>query len=257
MIVARCHSRDERACGPCGNTYRNQVRWRAADGFVGKAGQLGVLTFTAPGADVLPWDTKRCRHASNVTCSGKRGCMVDKDAAAAWNGTAAERWNHLLQDLRRMLGDVQYFRAVEVQERGLLHFHIPFRAERVGWIRVKDVRRLAIKHGFGHQVKVDTNPALERLAGYVAKYVSKSVSERKRAPMPEGRSWRVYTASRDWGRTMASIRLAQMLWAVARREGLASGESGATDSGDGEAVALDSKTPSYTALPVSAPGLGM
>lgn len=240
LIVARCKSKNVNACEPCANTYRNQVRWRAGDGLV-KRGQLVVVTFTAPGADVLPWDTSKCNHVASIECSGKIGCRVKAAAASEWNATAAERWNHLLQDLRRLYGDLEYFRAVEVQTRGVLHFHIPIRAASTSVWHESEVRRLALKHGFGSQVKLDVRPHLDKLGGYVAKYVSKSVSERQRAPMPEGRTWRVYSASRNWGMTMAQIRMAQFLFQVRQNSAASSvavSLSQSESESGGEAAAL-------------------
>lgn len=238
LTTARCNVKDIRGCEPCAERYRRQVRWRAGDG-IAKPGQTLALTITAPGASTLPWDTGKCNHVASIECSGKMGCRVDKALAAAWNGEASPNFNHLLQDLHREYGAFEYFRAVEVQERGLLHYHLVIKVKSAAVWNQSVCRRLATKHAFGSQVKLDMRPALEKLGGYLAKYVSKSVSERRSAPMPEGKTWRVYSASRNWGMTMAQIRHAQFLFAVRLHDASAAGVGlvRETDSG-GEAPAL-------------------
>jgi hypothetical protein len=59
-------------------------------------GKTCMVTLTAPGADVLPWDRSQCAE-SDHRCSGKRGCMVDWVAAAGWNATVTKRLGELLE----------------------------------------------------------------------------------------------------------------------------------------------------------------
>ncbi|WP_263118593.1 replication initiator [Cellulomonas sp. RIT-PI-Y] len=115
-----------------------------------------------------------------------------------WNADASRRWSRFLQELSRFVGADQvtydaagkrhrrqglvYFRAVEVQRRGALHFHVLMR-RRDGAplaITVHDFRRLAIRHGFGHSV--DVQAVQPGHATYVAKYVAKSSNDRKVVP---------------------------------------------------------------------------
>jgi len=79
------------------------------------------------------------------------------------------------------------------------------------------LRRLAIKHGFGHSFKWDTKGAggelgPSRVARYVSKYVGKSVDALQRVPWPSPEylgqrvtRFRVWTRSRAWGASMAEV----------------------------------------------------
>lgn len=42
---------------------------------------------------------------------------------AFWNAAARGNWNRFMQYFRRYYGQTEYACAVEVQKRGLLHFH--------------------------------------------------------------------------------------------------------------------------------------
>lgn len=133
---------------------------------------------------------------------------------ARWNAEATRRWSRFLQELSRFVGadrvtyddagrrhrrqGLVYFRASEVQRRGALHFHVLMR-RRDGAplaITVRDLRRLAVKHGFGHAV--DVQAVQPGHASYVAKYVAKAANDRKVVPWsgegwvkPPGRAFRV------------------------------------------------------------------
>lgn len=199
-----------------------------------------MLTLTAPGDGL---------HAMP---SGDICPCTDADGVdlAVWNGHVGPRWNRFCQALRRLLGvPVQYFRAVEVQSRGALHEHVLLRAPAGSWRlsrrQIAAIRRLAIAHGYGHEVDLVRVQAGERAAGYVAKYAAKSTDQRSDVPwlyrdtgeLGRGRAWqdgayvtrdgtveprgkvrrpgyRVWTASRRWGLTMAGCRAVQRAWAV-------------------------------------------
>lgn len=172
---------------------------------------------------------------------------------STWNAEASGRFNRFIQELSRKMGadfltydaegrarrvrGLTYFKAAEVQRRGALHFHLmirrldgkPFRAS------ASLVRRVALKHGFGHSVDV------KRLepghAQYVAKYVAKAADSRQAVPwiktkvvrdhVHEGdaatgeifstttvertvtsfdASYRTWSKARSWGRDMREVR---------------------------------------------------
>ncbi|QIK83526.1 hypothetical protein [Sanguibacter sp. HDW7] len=211
------------------------------------------LTLTAPG------DSQHFqRNGAPCPCTPEGGVEL-----MSWNATAVARWNRFLRDLGRSIGaheyvvaerdvldkysgtldtktykreisHLAYFRGTEAQQRGALHFHVMLRRDdgRPLRVRVSDVRRLAIKHGFGHSVDV------QRLepghAGYVAKYVAKSADDRSGVVWPStvtrrrrSTTWptvgemqdvavfqkrpgfRTWVASRSWGRSMRDVRAAQ------------------------------------------------
>jgi hypothetical protein len=155
----------------------------------------------------------------------------------------------MVQELRRHLGeDVAYFKAAEVQRRGALHYHALLRGSGTLVIGKGYLRALAVKHGFGHEV--DVQPVEPRHWGYVAKYASKAAGDRTDVPW-RGKRWvggyryedhldtgtgevftlrvgtaerkqveayratyRTWSASREWGDTMAYVRAAQGHWSA-------------------------------------------
>lgn len=224
--LVRCGRASARRCAPCADRSRARVGLLAGSGL--RMGREGLfVTLTAPSwvEHFLP-NGERCR------CTGG-----DCPDLAGWNASAGKRWNRFMQDLRRMLGmEVAYFKAAEVQRRGALHFHALIRPEdgRVMVLRVAALRRLAIKHGFGHSV--DVQAVRPEHAGYVAKYASKSAGDRPDVPWHgqrwQGGDWvdkrtgelhhrprvrvpayhatyRTWSCSRSWGDTMRAIRAAQ------------------------------------------------
>jgi hypothetical protein len=145
-------------------------------------------------------------------------------------------------------------KAAEVQRRGALHFHALIRSDTDsvwGGPLVIDrawLRRLAVRHGFGHEV--DVQSVEPRHWGYVAKYASKAAGDRLDVPW-RGERWvgghrfadsvdrvsgevsrvrvgtterrrvpsyrptyRTWTASRDFGDSMGYIRAAQGHWSA-------------------------------------------
>jgi hypothetical protein len=105
--------------------HNRRLKVLIASGFSGRPSGFFFGTLTAPGADVLPWDKSRCRHPADRPCSGKIGCQVVDRLAAAWNTCAPQAWSYFVTYLRRELKghDVQFWKCMETQERGLLHAH--------------------------------------------------------------------------------------------------------------------------------------
>lgn len=186
-----------------------------------------------------------------------------------------------MQYFRRYYGATEYACAVEVQKRGLLHFHALVRvsehnarlAEHYGRTDPESpLRLLAIRWGFGHEIDLQLLPPGDaRAAHYCSKYVSKSASDREVMPWPDadgspgvgnGR-YRPWSASRRWGLTMLAIRRAQSAWwatqaAEGAREGSQTPE-GVLGGGAGRQAggALDSNPRNYTLVvrPGAPPGV--
>lgn len=224
--VIRCQSSSRAKCAPCSERYRCRVR-RVAMTPMLTAGAFVFLTLTAPGSRLH-------RLPSGRVCPCTPPGGVD---LATWNASLSVRWNRFVTDLRRTVGQAEYFRAVEVQRRGALHLHVVLRWE--GSPRpldVAQVRRLAIRHGFGHEVDAQVVPEADRprVAGYLSKYVSKAATDRESVPFAGGGRWRTWTASWRWGCTMASVREAQRAWWLDQRPGApgAPGAGGAGGPGD-------------------------
>lgn len=195
MVCKTCPERRRIACGtsradrcePCAIVYRQRVARVAGSGL--RLGRKGLFaTVTAPGAALhYAGPGRPCR------CTPEGGVDL-----ATWNASAGARFNRLIQALSRFLNadvitvdenghrrvecGLIYFKGAEVQRRGALHFHIML-VRRDGAplaIRLSDLRRIAVEHGFGHSV--DAQPLTGRHAVYVAKYVSKSANERRSVP---------------------------------------------------------------------------
>jgi hypothetical protein len=171
-----------------------------------------LLTLTAPG------DRQHTFGKGGKVCPCTPAGGVN---LGEWNAGAGRRWSDFVTYLRRMVGDVQYAKAAECQQRGAVHFHALIRCERDLDRRVRALRALAIHHGFGHEIDVEPVRDL-RAAGYCAKYVSKAVDDRHGCPWLDpltgatgtAMRLRTWTASRRWGLTMAALRQQQWAWAV-------------------------------------------
>jgi hypothetical protein len=118
---------------------------------------------------------------------------------------------------------MEFFRCVEVQERGALHDHLLMVATTT--VDVDRVRELAMRCGFGHAV--DVKVIGNRKAGaahYAAKYVSKACDVRSEVPwagdvmnLETGEitrgavhaRYRTWSSSRSWGLTMKLLRARQ------------------------------------------------
>ena len=245
----RCGSGSPKKCGPCAALKAGDLAAIVRSGMMDEAGSgdsrrgalLCLVTFTAPGVAVLPWDKSRCGHADGVRCSGEFGCVVEAAAAQVWHRALAKQWSYFRQFVRRSLPgcDVQYYRTYEDQRRGVLHVHAVTRLSGVCSLKRWEAvcRRYAAKHGFGPQV--DVSPvrstdlrAIARAAGYVAKYVTKAYDSPIRvervvcakgwhAPLrwPEPRKvssrLRPWSASREWGDSMKLTRERRVCYAQA------------------------------------------
>lgn len=221
----RCRATSEDRCKPCSVTYRRRARRVADSGRILYPGSTVLLvTLTAPSdVDQHCRRHKRCGGRRDDTCDVCPCTPEDGVHLAEWNGQCSARWNRFIEQLRRETGiKLQYFRAAEVQQRGALHFHVLIRLPRGrgAALSVKQVRRLAMDYGFGHSVDLAVVND-ERAAGYVAKYVVKACADRSLMPWVHRRTaevtnghgrYRCWTASRQWGTTMAEVRAAQAAW---------------------------------------------
>lgn len=206
-----CAGHRESVCKPCAARYRRRVRRVAESGTARATGYQYLLTCTAPGRD-------RHRMPSGDWCPCTPAGGVD---LARWNAGHSARWNHLRTLMRRELSPaVEYFRGVEVQERGALHDHamvwspVPLSKNRL--------RGMAMRAGFGHSLDLaPAPPGSKRAAYYVSKYVTKATDSRELVPwwgevvdldsgeVTEGviaGRYRTWSMSRGWGLTMAAVR---------------------------------------------------
>lgn len=263
--LKRCGSARSSRCATCAELHQGDVAAVGRSGWTDHPGcRAYFFTLTAPGADVLPWDRSQCRHSGGVTCSGSIGCVVEELALAVWHDDIGIRWSRVIEDVRRELNPgetglplrersirLEYMRTWEPQKRGALHAHSMARLEGVcSDRRFRAVlKEAALAHGFGGQVDVQTIDISDpeqaaRTAGYIAKYGTKcadALPEVRRLNVDTGelrfggvRSW---SASRQWGDTMRSMRLRRCQWAIANAAASGSGPGGnGADAGAGGAL---------------------
>ncbi|HMJ97612.1 MAG TPA: hypothetical protein VK486_17320 [Thermoleophilaceae bacterium] len=115
-IDARCSSR---SCPSCGVLWLGDTRIRVLAACQELAAAVALVSVTAPGVHLLPWDPTTGR--------------VDADEARWWNESAPERWSSLHKraaDDARAVGrehGVEWrllVKAWEYQKRGVLHLHL-------------------------------------------------------------------------------------------------------------------------------------
>lgn len=174
-----------RSCPACGLVWLKDTHVRAIAASQVLRGAVALVSITAPGRDVLPWD--------------ETGRRVEEGAARDWNRSAPARWSKLYDAARRRArrdcpmaaGEwALLFKAWEYQKRGVLHLHlvVPMgspRAARHSRSLVTQLAALAPRYGFGFvdrgklpsagaRRSSRTLEAVEpgRAAAYVAGYLS-------------------------------------------------------------------------------------
>ena len=241
----RCRATRDDKCGPCAKRHGKDVARVMRSGFDGsfngdRPSGYFFITLTAPGADVLPWDTSICGHGPGE-CSGKNGCVCERYTVARWNETAPQRWSWFVTEMRRILKrDVQFAGSWETQGRGALHRHFLLWAAGVSERRMRAAVRLcAARWGFGRQLDVQAIHGLDARevaikAGYIAKYATKGGDLAVSLDVATGEiqqgGYRRWSASRHWGQTMRCVREDRAIWVRCQR-----GESQASDTGEARA----------------------
>jgi hypothetical protein len=118
-----------RTCPGYAPIYLRDQAERLKAGLAEWDGETTIATLTAPGADVLPWDTRRCRSEGPHKHSGPNGCQVDQWAAAEWNKTTTKRLSRLvhaaIERVRRArLARPELLATVLELKRGVFHAHV-------------------------------------------------------------------------------------------------------------------------------------
>lgn len=186
-------------------------------------GFLYLLTLTAPGSE-QHWHKSAGRMCE---CTPAGGIDLPR-----WNASHSRRWNHFRTVLRRDVPQLEFFRGVEVQDRGALHDHA------MVWspvaLSVTGLRRMAIAAGFGHSIDLaPCAPGSRKAAYYVSKYVTKACDSRGSVPwwgelvdyetgevtedVVDGR-YRTWSMSRSWGKTMTLVRAEAAAYAQGIRD---------------------------------------
>ena len=202
-------------------------------------GKTRLITLTAPGAKVLPWDRSACPKGAH-TCSGMLGCRVAWVAAASWNATVTKRLGELLKAAREQTRRQDRGARVEVlgyvceaQQRGVFHPHVVLgyrtAADRaaldtfVGTLRRK---RGAYGFGTGQRGSFDAgkpdrfNPA--DAARYISKYLRPDRAKTSFVPLLEAIN-RIVARDPTTGRRKHLVRPVYVSTGLTRRTGVTMG----------------------------------
>ena len=196
-----------RSCPRCGGPWsRDQGRKMglafALPRYIAKHGWQApviLVSVTAPGAGVLPWDEEACQarySGRRHRHSGPRGCRVDAEKAAEWASSLNYRWGKLrkaaslatqraLKDGDRLGPAPRWLgRVWEPQKRGVPHAHLVLgyatdAEQRAADEFVEQLRRLAADYEFGivHSTKQIAGAEASR---YLVSYLSGRNGQKQR-----------------------------------------------------------------------------
>jgi hypothetical protein len=220
-----------RFCPRCGVSWARAWATVTKENLEAYGGPVAMVSITAPGIEVLPWDCDRDHQHS-----GPKGCRVKQDYADVWAEHARDNWKRLRDAARRSLirAGVEPPRILqrvwEPQKRGVPHLHIVLgmatEAERTAAsLYVDELARLAHDYVFGFvDRRLDVISAAEvgrYLSGYLLGRRSKkkaSIRENIADPrMPRSLIWMTPVLTRITYVTMRRLRYAR--WVVAALAG--------------------------------------
>jgi hypothetical protein len=195
-VTVRCRRRD---CRGCGKWWAADQREKLRRNLGSVEGHQAIVTVTAPGQDVLPWDGERCfagplRRWNAAAPAGWRD--LHRAAAKAAQRVAREHdvwWGVLAQ-------------VWQEQRRGALHRHVVVpmassgqRAASIAYVNA--LHGLARRHGFGFVDRKLELRSPERCAGYIARYVASELAMCRQLP-----GHVVEVSRRLTGRTRCTVR---------------------------------------------------
>lgn len=99
------------------------------------------------------------------------------DATVLWNEGAANRWHRFFHRMRRAYpgAKLEFWRVGELQERGVVHYHVVMRG--LAYLSIEQFRKDAVAAGFGPWVGVkrprDYKGGTHSLGWYFGKYLLK------------------------------------------------------------------------------------
>jgi hypothetical protein len=201
------------------------------------SGPVALVTITAPGADVLPWDESRCTHPAGVPCSGRNGCQLEADALEAWNAAAPANWTKLhravSQRCRRRGQKLRLLGYVwQLQKRGALHLHLVVGLGTPAAMNAARQYQLALAeragdYGFGYVDRKWSSARGQRVAAYLSSYLVtgrgresavQAVVQSEQAPARVAYMARFLTQAT--GLTMRQLRRRRFLWHQYQRRAL-------------------------------------
>jgi hypothetical protein len=200
-------------------------------------GKTCLVTLTAPGADILPWDRGTCRPGEH-RCSGERGCRVHWVAGAAWNSTVTKRLGALLKVAREQTRRSHGAKAkvvvlgyvCEAQQRGVFHPHVVVGYRTAADRSALDTFRGALKRkrgsygfGTGRRGSFDAGTPerfTARDAGrYISKYLRPDGAKASFVPLLDAIN-RITPRDRETGRLKVLVRPVYVSTVLTRRTGV-------------------------------------
>ena len=182
-----------RTCPAYGDVWARDWRRVLLDNLTAYGGPCVVVTVTAPGEDVLPWDRSQCVHEDDVRCSGRLGCRAADGPRRQWNATFPARWRKLHNAAwlaaTREVGRHGAILCIgkEAQRRGALHAHVAVGTKtplEAAWANAyaRHLNRLRGEHGFGFVDRKLRARNAREAAAYLSRYF---VSAAGKAPITE------------------------------------------------------------------------
>lgn len=206
-VTVRCRRRD---CRGCGRWWAHDQREKVLRNLAAYLGHVAIVTITAPGQDVLPWDGERCWAGP----------------LRRWNSTAPARWRELhhaaMKRTRRAVpaGDWVVLASVwQEQRRGALHRHlvVPMATPQeraVSAVYVAALHALAREHGFGFVDRKLELRSPDRGARYLGRYVTSELAMCRELPAHVVQVSRRLTARTRC--TVRSLRAERRQWCLDR-----------------------------------------
>lgn len=220
VIGKRCGNTKEERCKPCSRSAKRYRRLQAQE-VLAESRKIIWYTLSGDGEDSLPWDKSLCTHPKSWHCSGEHGCRPEFVAMSLYNFQFKQNHNRFMEALKEKFPELElkYFKALETQERGVLHAHgfivgnfsDDFDSEKFFEV----ARAIAIGWKFGSQQDwelIDNSQYHSRLA-YLTKYITKrdklAYTINPETGLIKRGAYHLITKSRSWGRSIKDIKQAE------------------------------------------------
>lgn len=214
----------KRSCAICAVRRRKDWRWVFQQNLASLGdSRILMCTVTAPGSDVLPFDSRLCKVKGNHVCSGKIGCRVNPLVVEDWRCDMERRWSKFTDAARIRTkravggsGNLMLAGAWELQARGVPHVHIVVPDGTRGRFFVDSLKVLAPGYGFGFvdSLLEPRHPLVA--AAYLAKYMTKYGQDEEKVSvlLPAREFFVSRSLSQETGATIRTCMAVRRLWAV-------------------------------------------
>lgn len=220
-----------RCCPDYSDLWAGDQRIRLFAGLAEYDGDaVTMVTVTAPGAALLPWDEHHCAGLGEHRHSGVLGCRVVEDHASSWNKRASSYWSALHDAAQKSCRDAGLdppsllVKAWEYQKRGVLHLHLVFaystatqRESLERYVAYVDQRAESAYFGFVDRKLEAAEPSAA--AAYLSSYFVGGKGGKldiretvKRADVPANVIYMAPHLLQKSGLSMRTLRLRRYLW---------------------------------------------